>query len=54
MSQEHRWHYFAFNQLYLAKGKITPVVLLPHEAKYNTRFYMGGSGLNRTHDFQKF
>jgi len=54
MSQEHRWHYFALNQLYLSKGKITPIVLLPHEAKYNTRFYMGGSGLDRTHDFQKF
>jgi len=24
---------FAFNQLYLAKGKIAPVVFLPHEAK---------------------
>jgi len=25
--------YFAFNQSYLAKGKIAPLVLLPHEAK---------------------
>jgi len=24
---------FCFNQLYFAKGKIVPVVLLPHEAK---------------------
>jgi len=43
MSQEHRWYYCALNQLYLAKGKIASVVLL---AKYNTRFYMGGSGLD--------
>jgi len=35
----------------LAKGKIAPVVLLPHEAKYNTWFDMGGSGLDRTNDF---
>jgi len=33
MGQEHRWHYFAFNQLHLAKGKIAPVVLSHHEAK---------------------
>jgi len=26
-------NYFAFNQLYLAKGKIAPIVLLPHETK---------------------
>jgi len=26
-------NYFAFNQLYLAKGKIAPAILLPHEAK---------------------
>jgi len=25
--------YFSFNQLYLAKGKIAPVVLLAHDAK---------------------
>jgi len=25
--------YFAFNQSYLSKGKIAPIVLLPHEAK---------------------
>jgi len=25
--------YFPFSQLYLAKGKIAPVVILPHEAK---------------------
>jgi len=33
MTQEHYWNYFACNQLYLAKGKKAPVVLLPHEAK---------------------
>jgi len=33
MTQEHCWKYFAYNQLYLAKGKIAPVVLLPHGAK---------------------
>ena len=54
MSQEHRWHYFAFNQFFLANGKIAPEVLLPHDAKYNTRFYMSGSGLDWTHDFQTF
>jgi len=31
--QKHCWNYFAFNQSYLAKGNIAPVVLLPHEAK---------------------
>jgi len=50
---KHYWNYFAFNQSYLAKGKIAPVVLLPHEAK-KTRFYLGGAGLDRTGDFQKF
>ena len=35
MSQEHRWHYSAFNQLCLAKGKIAAVVLLSNEAKQN-------------------
>jgi len=33
MRQKHCWKYFVFNQSYLAKDKITPVVLLPHEAK---------------------
>jgi len=33
MTQKHCWNYFAFNQSYLAEGKIAPVVLLPHEAK---------------------
>jgi len=33
MKQKHYWNYFALNHLYLAKGKIAPVVLLPHEAK---------------------
>ena len=32
--QKHCWNYFAFNQSYLAKSKIAPVVVLPHEAKY--------------------
>jgi len=27
MRQKHCWNCFAFNQLYLAKGKIAPVVL---------------------------
>jgi len=31
MTQKHCWNYFAFNQLYLAEGKIAPVVLLPRE-----------------------
>jgi len=31
MRQKHCWNYFAFNQSYLAKGKIAPVVLLPLE-----------------------
>jgi len=30
---KHCWNYFAFNQSYLAKGKIAPAGLLPHEAK---------------------
>jgi len=33
MRQKHCWNYFAFNQSNLAKGKITPAVLLPQEAK---------------------
>jgi len=33
MRQKYFWSYFAFNQSYLAKGKIAPVVLLPHETK---------------------
>ena len=32
---------------------IAPVVILPHEAKYMIS-YIGGSGLDRTGDFQKF
>ena len=31
--QKHLWNNFAFNQLYLAKGKTAPVILLPNEAK---------------------
>jgi len=31
--QKHSWNYFAFNQSYLAEGKIAPGVLLPHKAK---------------------
>jgi len=30
------------------------VSILPHEAKQHTWFCMGGSGLDRTDDFQKF
>jgi len=30
---KHCWNYFAFNQSYLAKGEIAPVVLLLHETK---------------------
>jgi len=33
MRQNHCWKCFAFNQSYLAKGKIALVVLLPHEVK---------------------
>jgi len=33
MRQKYCWNYFAFNQSCLAKGKIAPVVLLPHESK---------------------
>jgi len=33
MRQKHCWKYFAFNQSYLAEGKIAPIVFLPHEAK---------------------
>jgi len=33
MKQKHCWNCFAFNQLYLAKGKIAKAVLLSHEAK---------------------
>jgi len=33
MIQKHCWNCFAFNQSQLAKGKIAPVVVLPHEAK---------------------
>ena len=33
MRQKHCCNYFAFNQSYLVKGKIAPLVLWPHEAK---------------------
>ena len=33
MRQKHCWNHFAFNQSYLAEGKIAPVILLPHQAK---------------------
>jgi len=46
--------YFAFNQSYLAKGKIAPVILLPHKAKQKYMIYIDGSGLDRSDDFQKF
>jgi len=54
MRQKHCCNYFAFTQSYLAEGKIAPVVLLPHEAKQKCMIYMGGSGMDRTDDFQKF
>ena len=34
MRQKHCWNYFAFNQSYLAEGKIAPVVILPYETKW--------------------
>ena len=46
-------HCFAFKQMYLAEGKIAPLVLLTETMKI-AQFYMGGSGLDRTDDFQKF
>jgi len=54
MMQKHCWNYFAFNQSYLAKGKIAPVVALPHEAKYKYMILHWRTGLDRTDDFQKF
>jgi len=33
MRQKHCWNNFALNQSYLAKGKIAPVLVFPHEAK---------------------
>jgi len=34
MKQKRSYNYFAFNQSYLAEGKLAAsVVLLPHEAK---------------------
>jgi len=54
MWQEHCWNYFAFNQSYLAEGKITPVVFCLNRQNKNTYFYIGGSGLDRTDDIQKF
>ena len=47
----------------LAKGKIAPAVLLPHDTRTeqrllrqnkDTRFYIGGSGLDRTDNFKNF
>jgi len=32
LPQKHSYNYFAFNQSYLAEGKIASVVLLPREA----------------------
>ena len=54
MRQKHCWNYFAFNQSYLVKGKIAPVIFCLTRQNKNTRFYIGGSGLDRTGDFQKF
>jgi len=34
MIQQHCWNNFAFNQSYVAEGKIALVIVLPHEAKY--------------------
>jgi len=33
MRQKHCWNYFAFNQSYLAEGKIVPEILLAHDTK---------------------
>ena len=52
--QKHCWNYFDFNQSYLAKGKIAPVVFCLMRQNINTWFYIGGSGLDRTNDFEKF
>ena len=52
--QKHHWNYFAFNQSYLAKGKIAPVVFFRQNKIRPISFCMGGSGLDRTVDFQKF
>jgi len=35
MRQKHCWNNFAFNQSYLAKGKIVQAILLPHESTEN-------------------
>jgi len=54
MMQKHCWNYFAFNQSYLAEGKIAPVVFCLTRQNINTWFYIGGSGLDWISDFQKF
>ena len=54
MRQKHRWTYFAFNQSFLAKGKIAPTCFCLMRQNKNTWFYMRGSGLDRTDDFQIF
>jgi len=41
MTHRHSWNYFDFNQSYLAKGKIAPVVLLLHEAKQKNMILHG-------------
>jgi len=53
MKQKHYRNYFAFNQSYLVKGKIAPVIFCLTRKNKNTWFYIGGSGLDRTSDFQK-
>jgi len=46
MRQNHSWNYFAFNQWYLAKGKIARAVLLPYE---QGRRQWGASGARAPH-----
>jgi len=51
---QHCWKYFAFNQSPLVQGEIAPAMVLLMRQNKNIWFYMGGSGLDRTDDFQKF
>jgi len=48
------WNYFAFNQSYLVKGKIAPVVFCLIGQNKNAWFNLGRSGLDWTGYFQKF
>jgi len=54
MKQKHCWKYFAFNQSYLAEGKIAPVVLLPQETNQKYLILHWWTGLERAIEFQKF